>query len=97
MSDERMKICARCELNLPASMFNRRRDVPGGLQSYCRVCNSVATRRNYVANPAPYIDGGRRRRFADPERHRALKRAEYRRRKTGIPAHEPFYLAEIPK
>lgn len=95
---ERMKVCARCELNLPESDFSSDRSRKDGKNKYCRTCISVRMRekRQDPAYVKREIERVRQYQETNRESHLAAKRKVGRRRRSGGPARVPRYLAEIP-
>lgn len=65
-----MKICADCKTEKSASEFHPRRNRKGGkgLRSYCKVCEKVRRRKQYVENPEKYIACSRAWQEANKER-----------------------------
>jgi hypothetical protein len=94
-TDERLKVCSRCQLNLPESDFHRCRKSPDGRDYRCKTCKSVLQRLAYLEKPEYFKAAGRRRWQEHPDAVRGAMRRYWARRRAGIPAHEPRYHAEF--
>jgi hypothetical protein len=94
---ERMKVCGRCELNLPEGEFYRDKSRADGRNTYCKTCISVKARIRYERDPTVIKRCARRAYERNPTRQNASARRSQARRRQGIPPREPLYLAEIPK
>jgi hypothetical protein len=68
--NEETKRCPKCEVDVPVSQFNRRRD--GRCASYCKACLSLYCRNHYVANSVQY----NKRRLESQRRYR-IRNREY--------------------
>ena len=44
------KRCGRCDVVKPQSEFHRKRAAPDGLQSWCKICNTIGAKRCYDEN-----------------------------------------------
>ena len=48
------KVCGKCRRELPIEEFNWKVKAKGRRQSYCKRCQSAATKSHYKRNPGPY-------------------------------------------
>lgn len=95
---ERLKVCNRCELNLPESEFGQNKTKRDGLEYICKTCVSVRARERYQRYRERYIASSMKWQREHPERVEATWRRQYARRTTpGYAPREPRYLAEIPE
>lgn len=59
-----MKRCSECQKKKPASDFHKDRSRPDGLQSRCKPCNTIVSRR-YRQQHADVINARRRQNYAE--------------------------------
>lgn len=78
---EAPKVCRRCQQTLPAAMFASNPRLRDGLHSYCRPCLHAYLVQWHHQHRGWNAGYQKRWRQIHPERFRAMRRAEYQRRK----------------